>query len=290
MKKRILCCAVLVSLALTMICGCGANKSEESSSQESKTSQSSAESKTSEASEASAKKSEEPSKSEESSEITQPSKPEVPKVDAKFWSAKEIEELVKKSKLENLSVSATEYVPVTGSDQLCTTTAEISITGLFDDVLALNEYLAKQEKNNIYMDSFSLSVDYNNDVTAVFKIVNPYPVGETSADDGLKESISIRYNCVDKKSAIAAFIDENSNYYLKTAQCDFTPAEDGSITFLAGVDFSTFNGFVAYRYKLSRSENFVLSENVAVVEKSEDYYDDKAFHADIILTTNKFNK
>ena len=286
MKKRILCCAVLAVLAVTMLCGCGSKKSEESSDKSS-VSQTSAESK---AAQTSDEKSKEPSEKSEISEVLQPSKPEIPKVDAKFWSAEKIEELMMKSKLENLSVSAVEYVPVTGSDQLYTTTAEISITGLFDDVLALSEYLAKQEKNNIYMDSFSLSVDYNNDVNAVFKVVNPYPAGETSADDGLKEYISIRYNCVDKNGAIAAFIDENSNYYLKTAQCDFTPAEDGSITFLAGVDFSTYKGFVAYRYKLSRSDNFVLSDNAAVVEKSEDYYDDKAFHADVILTTNKFNR
>ncbi|MBQ9460337.1 MAG: hypothetical protein IJU51_00245 [Clostridia bacterium] len=290
MKKRILCCAVLASLAFTMLWGCSGKNKEESSSKESQAPQSSAESKVSKASEASSKKSEEPSKSEESSEIPQPSKPEIQKADAKFWSATELEELVKKSKLENLSVSAAEYVPVTGSDQLYATTAEISITGLFDDVLSMSEYLSKQEKNNVYIESFSLSVDYNDDVNAVFNVVNPYPAGETPADDGLKEYIAIRYNSVDKKDAIAAFIDENSNYYLKTAQCDFTPAEDGSITFLAGVDFSTFNGFVAYRYKLSRSDNFVLSENAAVVEKSEDYYDDKAFHADIILTTNKFNR
>ncbi len=286
MKKRILCCAVLAVLAVTMLCGCGSKKSEESSDKSS-VSQTSAESK---AAQTSDEKSKEPSEKSEISEVLQPSKPEIPKVDAKFWSAEKIEELMMKSKLENLSVSAVEYVPVTGSDQLYTTTAEISITGLFDDVLALSEYLAKQEKNNIYMDSFSLSVDYNNDVNAVFKVVNPYPAGKTSADDGLKEYISIRYNCVDKNGAIAAFIDENSNYYLKTAQCDFTPAEDGSITFLAGVDFSTYKGFVAYRYKLSRSDNFVLSDNAAVVEKSEDYYDDKAFHADVILTTNKFNR
>ena len=286
MKKRILCCAVLAVLAVTMLCGCGSKKSEESSDKSS-VSQTSAESK---AAQTSDEKSKEPSEKSEISEVLQPSKPEIPKVDAKFWSAEKIEELMMKSKLENLSVSAVEYVPVTGSDQLYTTTAEISITGLFDDVLALSEYLAKQEKNNIYMDSFSLSVDYNNDVNAVFKVVNPYPAGKTSADDGLKEYISIRYNCVDKNGAIAAFIDENSNYYLKTAQCDFTPAEDGSITFLAVVDFSTYKGFVAYRYKLSRSDNFVLSDNAAVVEKSEDYYDDKAFHADVILTTNKFNR
>ena len=286
MKKRILCCAVLAVLAVTMLCGCGSKKSEESSDKSS-VSQTSAESK---AAQTSDEKSKEPSEKSEISEVLQPSKPEIPKVDAKFWSAEKIEELMMKSKLENLSVSAVEYVPVTGSDQLYTTTAEISITGLFDDVLALSEYLAKQEKNNIDMDSFSLSVDYNNDVNAVFKVVNPYPAGKTSADDGLKEYISIRYNCVDKNGAIAAFIDENSNYYLKTAQCDFTPAEDGSITFLAGVDFSTYKGFVAYRYKLSRSDNFVLSDNAAVVEKSEDYYDDKAFHADVILTTNKFNR
>lgn len=293
MKKRILCLAVLASLTLTMLCGCGSKNNKESSEQKSKpseTSQASQVSAKSEQPDESSEESAESAESEEPSKPVSPSKPASPSVDMKFWGASELEELVGKSKIENLTVTAAEYAPVAGSDTLYCTTAEISVTGLFDDVLSLSDYLSKQEKNNIYINGFSLSVDYNNDMTAVIKVINPYPVGEEFSEDELKEYIAVRWNSVDKNGAIAAFIDENSNYYLKTAECDFTPAEDGSITFLAGIDFSTYNGFVAYRYKLSRSENFILSDNVSVQEKSEDYYDDKAFHADVLLTTNKFNK
>ena len=289
MKKRILCLATVTAVLLTALSGCGSKEksSEDSASQ---ASSSSSVSQTSQTSSATSAESSDPSEvSKESTVPFSPSKPEISSVDMKFWSAEELKELIEKSKLEGITVETYEYVPVTGSDKLYSTTAEITVTGLFDDVLSLSKFLAGQEKNNIYIDGFSLSVDYNSDVTAVIKVINPYPTGDDQSTDELKDYIGIRWNSVDKNAAIAAFIDENSNYYLKSASCDFAPAEDGSITFLAGIDFSTYNGFVAYRYKLGRSEKFTLSENVAIEEKSE-YYDDKAFHADVILTSNKFNR
>ena len=285
MNRKILCGGLAAALTLALLCGCGTKTVQESSP---KASVASAE--PSRQSSAASKAQPEPESAEPSGPV-QPSLPERPDIEMKSWTAENLNKLIEKSKVENVNYETYEYVPVEGSDKLFATRSKLTVTGLFDDVLTLSEYLSKQEKNNIYISDFSLYSDYNDDIHAEINIINPYPANEISNDEDLKEYIYVRFNSIDKNGIIKAFVDENANYYLKTASCDFTPAEDGNVTILAGIDFATYNGFVAYRYKLGKSLNFILDENAAITEKSEpEYYDDKKFHADIILTTNKFNR
>lgn len=284
MKKTLLCTVLFLAVSLTALAGCGNYEppahfggNSGASSQSGSSSGPDLFSDTSEKQKSSAESPDEPSQEPEPSEDLTPEK---------RWSEEEINTLLGDSGSHTFSVSYSGEEQ-TQRDDVSLNTAELTYSGDTDDIANILEELSSYENNSLYLTYFSLDKTYDT-FSAKLRLENPYSNEEQSNHDA-KEYIAQRWDSIDRKALMEAFVGENLDFSLQTAEGTLFKSENGMVKIQVGIDFRTYDGFVTYQYKMINADKFSFEGDLSAKQK-EDEDDPMPFHTDTVLVTDKFNK
>ncbi len=283
MKRTALFSALLLT-ALLLSSGCGSPdislpQSAPVSSASSQTSKQTSETKQSSAPEISAPESSAPESSEEPEPSAEPQ-------EAKIWSLAELLELLASKGVDSTSADALEGIKHDYKGVMLTR-AELVFRGSADETTELLQELGSCDADGLYLTDMTLTRDYDI-FTANLRIENPYPDPEGSSDSA-KAYIRSHWGGLDRAALIKAFVEENMDFQLAGAKAMLFSDKSGVVRIEAGIDFSGYDGFVTYRYKLTNSDSFNIDGRLEV-QKTEGEDAGYPLHTDAVLLTDKFTK
>ena len=221
----------------------------------------------------------------ESSAVSEPEQSSEPEKD-RIWLADELSELLASKGIDGTSSDITEGVQHDYKGVLYTK-AELVFTGGADETAEMLLELASFEKDGLYLTNMDLTKSA--DVyTVSLRLENPYSDPEGSSDSA-KAYIKSHWGELDRAALIKAFVDENMDFRLTSAKALLFSDKNGRVSIAVGIDFSVYEGFVTYKYKLSNSQSFTIDGGLEV-KKTSGEDDECPLHTDAVLLTDKFTK
>ena len=200
--------------------------------------------------------------------------------------ADELLELLVSKGIDGTSADVTEGIQHDYKGVLLTR-AELVFRGSADETAEMLEELASLGDEGLYLTDMTLTVS-GSVYTAVLRIEAPYPDPEGSSDSA-RAYIRSHWGGLDRAALIKAFVDENMDFRLTSAKALLFSDKNGRVSIAVGIDFSVYEGFVTYKYKLSNSQSFTIDGGLEV-KKTSGEDDECPLHTNAVLLTDKFTK